>query len=194
MKTHRPYSSKFFKTKKKIKKKHINALNNSNIVLRLSSFNSFINNNIINNSYSAKNSSYSIPKKKINKKIINKNLSENDLDVLNLIIKNSPNQYNYQKINQKSVEINPLFIRGTEQNLKRPNFNQNTEEVFYKYNLLYGTDTTNIIKAYSPKMRPMSASINGFNEKMAQEINKSINVFNDIEILELIKARCKDIN
>jgi Ran GTPase-activating protein (RanGAP) involved in mRNA processing and transport len=39
----------------------------------------------------------------------------------------------------------------------------------------------------------MSASINGFNEKMAQEINKSINVFNDIEILELIKARCKDI-
>ena len=63
------------------------------------------------------------------------------------------------------MAINPLFLRGTEENLKRPNFSINTEEVFYKYNLLYGNSTNNLIRTYSPKMRPMSASINGYNKK-----------------------------
>ena len=190
MKLKRPLSSNIFKNKKFIKKKSLinNALNNSNFVRKLSTFNSYSN---INNSYSIIHPKTSLQNIKINNII--KNSSENNLDVLNLIIKNSPNQYNYQKINQKSVAINPLFIRGTEENLKRPNFNQNTEEVFYKYNLLYGTDTTNIIRTYSPKMRPMSSSINGFNKKMAQDFSESILVFSETEIIELIKARCKDI-
>ena len=190
MKSKRPHSSNIFKNKKFIKKKRLinNALNNSNFVRKLSTFNSYSN---INNSYSIIHPKTSLQNIKINNII--KNSSENNLDVLSLIIKNSPNQYNYQKINQKSVAINPLFIRGTEQNLKRPNFNQNTEEVFYKYNLLYGTDTTNIIRTYSPKMRPMSSSISGFNKKMAQDSSESFLVFSEMEIFELIKARCKDI-
>ena len=57
-----------------------------------------------------------------------------NLDVLNLMIKSSPNQYDPKKINKKKMIINPLYILGTEQNLKRPNFNKNTEKVFYKYN------------------------------------------------------------
>ena len=193
MKKIRPYSSNYYKVKKIIKKKRINALINSNTNQRISNLSSFRNNSNNNNSFTVINSKMSISKKMTKNKILTNNFSENDLDVLHLIIKNSPNQYNYQKINQKSVEINPLFIRGTEQNLKRPNFNQNTEEVFYKYNLLYGADTTNLIKTYSPKMRPMSASISGFNEKMAQDSSTNIFVFNDVEIIELLKARCKDI-
>ena len=130
---------------------------------------------------------------KMNKKnIFSKNKEEN-LDVLHLIIESNPNQYNSQKIQKKLGAINPLFLRGTEENLKRPNFSKNTEEVFYKYNLLYGSNTTNIIRTYSPKMRPMSASINGFNKKMAQDLNENIFVFDEEEIKELIKARCKDI-
>ena len=124
--------------------------------------------------------------------IFSKNTEEH-LDVLHLIIQSNPNQYNSLKIQKKINSINPLFLRGTEENLKRPNFNQNTEEVFYKYNLLYGSNTTNLIRTYSPKMRPMSASINGFNKKMAHDQNESIYVFNEEEIIELIKARCKDI-
>ena len=127
-----------------------------------------------------------------NMNIFSKNTDEK-LDVLNLIIESNPNQYNSQKIEKKIKEINPLFIKGTEENLQRPHFNQNTEEVFYKYNLLYGNNTTNIIRNYSPKMRPMSASINGFNKKMTQDLNENLYVFNEDEILELIKARCQDI-
>jgi len=35
-----------------------------------------------------------------------------------------------------------------------------TEEVFYDYNLLYGTQ--NLIRAYSPKMHPLSSSVKVF--------------------------------
>jgi Ran GTPase-activating protein (RanGAP) involved in mRNA processing and transport len=124
--------------------------------------------------------------------IFSKN-TEEKLDVLNLIIESNPNQYNSLKIKKKLRSINPLFLRGTEENLKRPNFNQNTEEVFYKYNLLYGNNTTNLIRTYSPKMRPMSASISGFNKKMTHDLNENIFVFSYEEIVELIRARCKDI-
>ena len=124
--------------------------------------------------------------------IFSKN-TEEKLDVLNLIIESNPNQYNSLKIKKKLRSINPLFLRGTEENLKRPNFNQNTEEVFYKYNLLYGNNTTNLIRTYSPKMRPMSASISGFNKKMTHDLNENIFVFSYEEIIELIRARCKDI-
>ena len=115
------------------------------------------------------------------------------LDLLNLMIKSSPNQYDQKKINKKKIIINPLYIMGTEENLKRPNFNKNTEKVFYKYNLLYGNNSNNLIATYSPKMRPMSSSVRGFNKKMKYENSKNVFVFNDDEIYELIKARCKDI-
>lgn len=124
--------------------------------------------------------------------IFSKN-SEDKLEVLNLIIKSNPHQYNSTKIHKKLETIVPLFLRGTEQNLKRPNYSKNTDEVFYKYNLLYGSNTTNLIRTYSPKMRPMSASISGFNKKMNHDLNENIYVFKDEEIIELIGARCKDI-
>ena len=188
MKIKRPFSSNPFKYKKITKKmKLMNVLNNSNSTYysKLPSFNS--NNNNISNIRPRASLQF------LNKTNITPKKSNQNLDVLNLIIKSNPNQYNYQKISKKSIAINPLFIRGTEENLKRPNFNKNTEEVFYKYNLLYGSDTTNIIRTYSPKMRPMSASISGFNKKMVKDLNESIYVFNNEEIIELIKARCKDI-
>ena len=189
MKSKRPYSSNPFKVGKLTKKMRLrSSLNKSNIVTQLPSFNSNNKNN---------NTSFNRPKTPLqyldNTNIISNNNSKDNLDVLSLIIKSNPNQYNYQKINKKSTEINPLFIRGTEENLKRPNFAKNTEEVFYKYNLLYGSDTTNIITTYSPKMRPMSASINGFNKKMIKDLSENIYVFTEEEIVELVKARCKDI-
>ena len=187
MKLSRPSSSNPFKYRKITKKmRFINALNNSHYARRLPSFNSN------NNSLRLMNSKASLHLLNKTNNISNNN-SKTNLDVLNLIIKSNPSQYNYQKISKKSLAINPLFMRGTDENLKRPNFNKNTEEVFYKYNLLYGSDTTNIIRTYSPKMRPMSSSINGFNKKMTKDLNESICVFNKDEIIELTKARYKDI-
>ena len=62
----------------------------------------------------------------------------------------------------------------TEENLKRPLFSPSTEETFYKYNLLYGNNTTNIIRTYSPKMKPQSSSVSGFNKKMMQDMVENI--------------------
>ena len=92
--------------------------------------------------------------------------NDDNLDVLNLIIETNPIQYNSKKIGKKLKAINPLFTKGTDENLKRPHYNINTEEVFYKYNLLYGNNTTNLIRTYSPKMRPKSASVSVFTKKM----------------------------
>ena len=179
MKSHRPYSSNIFKGKPLQKKlKLMKVLNNNDIPQ-------------INNTYSRTRPPTSLHLYKDKSNIFAK--SNENFDLLNLMIKSSPNQYNRKKINKKIVIINPLYIRGTYENLKRPNFNENTEKVFYKYNLLYGSNTNNLIRTYSPKMRPMSSSISEFNKKMVADIGKNVLVFNDDEIMKLIKARCKNI-
>ena len=179
MKSHRPYSSNIFKGKPLQKKlKLMKVLNNNDMPQ-------------INNTYSRTRPPTSLHLYKDKSNIFAK--SNENFDLLNLMIKSSPNQYNRKKINKKIVIINPLYIRGTYENLKRPNFNENTEKVFYKYNLLYGSNTNNLIRTYSPKMRPMSSSISEFNKKMVSDIGKNVLVFNDDEIMKLIKARCKDI-
>ena len=179
MSSHRPFSSNSFKGKNFHKKlKIMKILSNANLPK-------------VNNTVSKSRPTTSLRLLKENSNIYAK--SNENLDILNLMIKSNPNQYNQEKINKKLILLNPLFLRGTYENLKRPNFNENTEKVFYKYNLLYGSNTNNLIRTYSPKMRPMSSSINEFNKKMMNENGKNTTVFNDEDIIELIKARCKDI-
>ena len=179
MNSHRPFSSNAFQNNKLPKRK---------IMMKV-----FSNDKLpkMNNTFTRKRPNTTLRLLKEKSDILAK--SNENLDLLNLMIKSSPNQYNPKKINKKKIIINPLYIRGTEENLKRPNFNKNTEKVFYKYNLLYGSDSNNLIRTYSPKMRPMSSSISEFNKKMAQENSKNVFVFNEEEIIEIIKARCKDI-
>ena len=182
MKVKRPFSSNPFKSKnvrKDLKIRLNSALNEFNKNRRF---------NTLNNRFRPKTSFQKIGKMNL----FSKN-EEEKLDVLNLIIETNPNQYNSQKIKKKFLAINPLFLRGTEENLKRPNFSINTEEVFYKYNLLYGNNTTNLIRTYSPKMRPMSASINSYNKKIAQNLSENLYVFDHNEIASLVHARCKDL-
>ena len=179
MKSHRPFSSNAFKGKPVKRKLHIiKALSNNNFQINDNTF-----------TKNRPKTSLKLLKEKSN--IFAK--SNDNLDLINLMIKSSPNQYNPKRIHKKIVVINPLYIRGTDENLKRPNFNQNTEKVFYKYNLLYGNNTNNLIRTYSPKMRPMSSSINEYNKKLKNENDRNVFIFNDEEIMELIKARCKDI-
>ena len=179
MNTHRPFNSSAFKGDKIPKRKFI---------MKVLSNGSLPN---LNNTFSKSRPKTSLRFLKEKSDFFSK--SNEKLDIINLMIKSSPNQYNQKKISKKKIIINPLYIRGTEENLKRPNFNKNTEKVFYKYNLLYGSNTNNLIRTYSPKMRPMSSSVNEYNKKMAYENSKNIFVFNEEETIELIKARCKDI-
>ena len=128
----------------------------------------------------------------LNNNYINKSCSGNtSLNILNLMIENNPLQYNYKKIEEKAKQINPMFnIENRNPMLK--NLNINTQSVLYRYNILYGNNTQNIIRTYSPKMRPMSSSVKVF-LKSIRESEEDKQILNENEVLLLIKAKCKDI-
>ena len=132
----------------------------------------------------------------INQKKLKLNLftkSESDLDCLNLIIDSNPSQYNNKLIKKKMIQINPYFIFGSDENIKRPKLSYNTDEVMYRYNLLYANKTQNLIKTYSPKMRPASSSIGTFIKKMKYNLKENIPIFSEDEMIVFAKAKCEDI-
>jgi Ran GTPase-activating protein (RanGAP) involved in mRNA processing and transport len=67
-----------------------------------------------------------------------------------------------------------------------------TKNVLYKYNLLYGNNSQNLIRTYSPKMRPKSSSVKVF-MKTIKDSKEDIYIFTEDEILLLIKSKCQDI-
>ena len=132
----------------------------------------------------------------VNPKLLNSNLftkSQNKLDCLNLIIDSNPTQYNNKLIKKKMKQINPIFIFGSDENLKKPKLSYKTDEIYYKYNLLYANKTQNLIKTYSPKMRPASSSIKCFLKKMKYNLKENIPIFTEEEMIVFAKAKCKDI-
>jgi hypothetical protein len=81
-------------------------------------------------------------------------IKKDELDPLYLMIKNSPTKYDMKSVNTK-------YRRMSEMYLKKLRYQQEftkTDEVFFKYNVLYGNKSPNLIRNYSPKMRPVSVS------------------------------------
>ena len=144
---------------------------NSQILIKKHILNKSNNNNYINKS-----------------EIENKNIN---LNLLNLMIESNPRQYNFKKIKQKVKEINPITSLKNK-NIILPNMSKNTQNVLFKYNILYGNNSQNIIKTYSPKMRPKSSSVKIFS-KTIKDKNDDLYLFNEKEILLLSKAKCQDI-
>lgn len=135
----------------------------------------------------------------LNKMNIFRNKKDSKLDVLNLIIETNPSKYNLNKLGKKIREINPIYsaTSASSHYTSATSFpsllNKKTEEVYYKYNVLYGSNTTNLIRTYSPKMRPMSASISSFTKNMKLGTNEE-DVFTSEEVTALTKAKCADLN
>ena len=117
----------------------------------------------------------------------------NNFNILNLMIKNSPSKYNYKKLKNKIREINNLYTSKTKESFLLPKSTKRVKELFYNYNVLYGQNTSNLIRTYSPSMRPKSSSVNKFVKKMNMVQRESLSVFTDNEIIDLIKAKCSDI-
>ena len=127
-----------------------------------------------------------------NMRNINRSVEErSNLNILNLMIKNNPLQFDYKKIKKREKLINPIFsIKNNNKVIQ--NLTKNTHNVLYRYNILYGNNPQNIIKTYSPKMRPYSESVKVF-IKTIRESEEDKQILNEKEILILIKAKCKDI-
>ena len=109
------------------------------------------------------------------------------LNVLDLLLENNQNQYNFKKLRKKLKSIDNFYRNESVKS------NSRVKEVFYKYNVLYGQNSSNIITTYSPKMRPMSSSVYTFVKKMHNEKKDNLPVFSDNEINQLIKAKCSDM-
>jgi hypothetical protein len=69
------------------------------------------------------------------------------------MIKNSPTKYDMKAVNTKYKKMSEIYLKK----LRYQKEFTKTDEVFFKYNVLYGNKTSNIIRNYSPKMRPNSA-------------------------------------
>lgn len=141
------------------------------------------------------------PQTAVNSQVINPKLTSynnrsqienSNLNILDLMIESNPIQYNYKKIKQKFKQINPLYLNNKKEKLVLPNMSKYTKNVLYKYNLLYGNNSQNLIRTYSPKMRPKSSSVKVF-LKTIKDSKEDIYIFTEDEILLLIKAKCQDI-
>ena len=142
------------------------------------------------------------PHTALNSQVVNSKLSNNNknrsliengnLNILDLMIESNPYQYNYKKIKQKYKQITPLYLNNKKSNIVLPNMSKYTKNVLYKYNLLYGNNSQNLIRTYSPKMRPKSSSVKVF-LKTIKDSKEDLYIFTEDEILLLIKAKCQDI-
>ena len=104
------------------------------------------------------------------------------LDVLNLILKNSPERIDMKLVAQKMTLLNKEFKN------KRLN---STSKRFYEYNVLYGYKTNNIIKSYTPKLVLQRPSKKQGVNKNGQEMEQ---VLNEDEISSLFYQKCIDLN
>lgn len=104
------------------------------------------------------------------------------LDVLNLILKNSPERIDMKLVAQKMTLLNKEFKN------KRLN---STSKRFYEYNVLYGYKTNNIIKSYTPKLVLQRPSKKQRVNQNGQEMEQ---VLNEDEISSLFYQKCIDLN
>lgn len=81
-------------------------------------------------------------------------IKKDELDPLYLMLKTSPTKFDMKNVNKKYREMTEIYLKK----LKYQNDFNKTDEVFFKYNILYGNKNGNLIRNYSPKMRPISVS------------------------------------
>ncbi len=72
-------------------------------------------------------------------------------------MRKSPVKYDPAKVQEKNKKLTEYY---TEKN--KYSSMSRTDELYYRYNLLYGTKSNEIIRSYSPKMRPQSSSMSNF--------------------------------
>ena len=104
------------------------------------------------------------------------------LDVLNLILKNSPERIDMRLVAKKMNLLN--------KEIRQKSINS-TNKKFYDYNVIFGYKTNNIIKSYTPKLVLKKPSKKRGVNKNGQEIHQ---VFNEEEISTLFYQKCIDLN
>jgi len=96
-------------------------------------------------------------------------------------------KHSQEKVNMKLV-ANKMNLLNKE--LKDKSLNSASKK-FYKYNIIFGYKTNNIIKSYTPKLIMK-------NRNMFQEVSKNglepHQIFNENDIHSLFYQKCQDLN
>jgi Ran GTPase-activating protein (RanGAP) involved in mRNA processing and transport len=101
-------------------------------------------------------------------------------------MKTSPVKYDMNLVSEKLKKLNKFYDTK-----KLGSSLSKTEETYFRYNLLYGTKSNEIIRAYSPKMRPQSASVSNFNK---DNFSNAVRCFTPEEITRIYQAKCEDLD
>ena len=129
--------------------------------------------------------------------------SSPNLNLLKLIIDNDPTQPSSEDIEKRLKS----FQRNSESYFNQNNAKQNVKNLYFKYNILYGNNSSNIIKTYLPKMRPISSSVRGYSKyKLKRNVtfltaetspgnsfNEEQCIFTNNQIEKLFEAKCQDL-
>jgi Ran GTPase-activating protein (RanGAP) involved in mRNA processing and transport len=101
-------------------------------------------------------------------------------------MKTSPVKYDMNLVSEKLKKLNKFY-----DNKKLGHSISKTEETYFRYNILYGTKSNEILRAYSPKMRPQSASVSNFNK---DNFTNLLRCFTSEEITRIYQAKCADLD
>ena len=116
-----------------------------------------------------------------NLKYLNKQNVPSHLNVLNLILRRSASQLDVNLIENKMIRITKLSEINK--------LNTSTTKKLYEYNIIYGHNTNNIIKSYTPKLFQFG---NSSNKKV--EDNEMLQIFTEEQIRELFFQKCIDLD
>ena len=103
------------------------------------------------------------------------------LNVLNLILKKSASQVDINMIERKLDKITKLSETNK--------LNSTTRKRLYEYNIIYGHNTNNLIKSYTPKLIQYGSNI-----KKNTNIVDNLQIFSEEQIKELFYQKCNDLN
>jgi hypothetical protein len=113
---------------------------------------------------------------------------EAKLDLMYLIMQSSTEKFKQEEVNLKYKTLNKFY----EEKQKYINGFTKADEQFYRYNILYGSKSHSILRSYSPKMRPKTASMSSLGGKNSKEIIAE-RCFKQDEMNKLFLAKCVDL-
>ena len=103
------------------------------------------------------------------------------LNVLNLILRKSASQIDMNLLERKLNKITKLSELNK--------LNSSTTKRLYEYNIIYGHNTNNLIKSYTPKLIQYGSNI-----KKNTNLAENSQIFSEEQIKELFYQKCKDLN
>ena len=120
----------------------------------------------------------------------NNNINEEEakLDMMYLIMQSSSEKYVQEEVNLKYKTLNKFY----EEKQKFINGFTKADEQFYRYNILYGSKSHSILRSYSSKMRPKTASMSNLGGKNSGEVIIE-RCFKQEEMKKLFLAKCVDL-